>query len=47
MHIKLAMQSERLERYKKRSLFAYRATENSLDALAATLIKRKNENNLI
>ena len=34
-----------LESYKKRSLFAHRATQNNSDTLATTVLKWNNENN--
>ena len=42
MFIKFLLLNERLEGYKNGSLFAYRAALNSLDTLAATLLKEKN-----
>ena len=45
MYIQFVTSNERLEWYKKRSLFAKLSIQNNSDALAATHIKRKNENN--
>ena len=42
MHIKLDIKNERLEWYKKSSIFAKWAIQNNSDALAATHIKGKN-----
>ena len=39
MYIKFDIQNERLEGYKKRSIFAKSAIQNNLDALAATHVK--------
>ena len=47
MDIKIDIQSERLEWYKKRSLFSKLATLNNSDILADTHLKGKNENNSI
>ena len=44
INIKFYIQNERIEWYKKLSLFAYRA-QNNLNALATTLLKWKNDNN--
>ena len=45
MHIKFIIYNERLEWYKKGSLFAKWAIQNKSDALAAAHLKWKNENN--
>ena len=45
MQIKLDIYYERLEWYKKRLLHAKWATQNNLDALIATHLKRKNQDN--
>ena len=37
--------NKRLERYKKRLLFACRATQNNLDTFVVTIFTQKNENN--
>ena len=47
MHTKFNIKNENSVWYKKRSLFACRAIQNNLDTLAATLLKRNNENNSI
>ena len=46
MHIKFDVQNEKLELYKKRSLFGNWVIQNNPDTLAATHLKRKNENKL-
>ena len=47
MCIKLDILNEILEWYKKRSIFAEWEVQNNSDALAATHMKGKNENNSI
>ena len=47
MYINFVIKNERLEWYKRRSLFAYKATQNNSGTLVATLLKWKNENNSI
>ena len=45
MYIKFDIKNQRLELYKKCSLFAYGPIQNNLDTLAFTLLKWNNENN--
>ena len=45
IHITFIIKNIRLELNEKRSLFAYRTTQNNSDTLAATLLKCKKENN--
>ena len=45
MYIKFDIKNESLEWHKKRLIFAKRVIQNNSDALVATHIKRKNENN--
>ena len=45
MYIKFDIKNEKLEWYKKRTLFAKWAVQNNSDALAAAHIKQKKENN--
>ena len=45
MHIKFNIYNEIIEWYKKRLLFAYRATQNNSDAFGSTLLKPNNKNN--
>ena len=47
MDIKFDTKEERLDWYKKRSLFAKWTIQNNFDALAVTDIKGKNSNNSI
>ena len=41
MYVKFDFLNEKLEWHKKRSLSAYRATQNNSDTLAFILLKRK------